>query len=300
MVTMSKKVSTHGNVQTLLTKQLAFMLAIMMLFSINVMGVFADYALNPNSTALIRTLLVYDGAAIIPLDNQNTVASDVIQYFKTSAASIDGTAQKIEIDKIDAEGAKVGTKTVYYDAADTTTIESKLAEYEPDESLTDDINKDKVDQIMSDANVNPDTGSAYAILAPAMPIINTLLGALLIILITFITVFTVLDFVYIGLPAFRIFCSESANNGGVMSGRDKNGGVKIRWVSHEAQTAVEEAEKSEGYKSPWGKYLLRRLWAYIALAICIYILLTGNISIITNIALQLVGGLMDVIQGMFG
>ena len=99
------------------------------------------------------------------------------------------------------------------------------------------------------------------------------------------------------------------NDNESMQKTDSNGKKKLRFVSDEAQYAVDStvgrsgdsSSKSGGnggYTSPWGAYFKTRIVSYIFLAVAITILLTGNITIITNLALKLVGGLMNVLQSL--
>ena len=79
--------------------------------------------------------------------------------------------------------------------------------------------------------------------------------------------------------------------------KDANGNATLRFVTDDAQYAVSQGTVESG-KSPWGIYFRKRVMSYVLLAIVLFILLTGNISLITNIALNIVSGIMNVLSGL--
>ena len=112
------------------------------------------------------------------------------------------------------------------------------------------------------------------------------------------TLFTAFDIAYIAFPVFRNKCEEQKMNGtGYNVKKDSNGNVSLRFVTDDAQYAVSEGTIENG-KSPWGIYFRKRIMSYVLLAIVLFILLTGNISLITNIALNIVSGIMNVLSGL--
>ncbi|WP_130849183.1 hypothetical protein [Intestinimonas timonensis] len=76
-----------------------------------------------------------------------------------------------------------------------------------------------------------------------------------------------------------------------------NGGIKLRFVSDEAVYVVENCNVNQG-KSPLTAYLDKRIWAYIIVSVVLFILLTGNINIFTNIALKIVSYIMQVLAAL--
>ena len=162
--------------------------------------------------------------------------------------------------------------------------------------------QNQLDKIQEMNKITPNYDIASEILSPFMPYVNALLGIVTTIVVTVMSLLTALDLCYIAIPALRNFMND--NEG--MQKTDSNGKKKLRFVSDEAQYAVDStvgrsgdsSSKSGGnggYTSPWGAYFKTRIVSYIFLAVAITILLTGNITIITNLALKLVGGLMNVL-----
>lgn len=161
--------------------------------------------------------------------------------------------------------------------------------------------QNQLDKIQEMNKITPNYDRASEILSPFMPYVNALLGIVTTIVVTVMSLLTALDLCYIAIPALRNFMNDNES----MQKTDSNGKKKLRFVSDEAQYAVDstvgrsgDSSKSGGnggYTSPWGAYFKTRIVSYIFLAVAITILLTGNITIITNLALKLVGGLMNVL-----
>ena len=77
----------------------------------------------------------------------------------------------------------------------------------------------------------------------------------------------------------------------------KDGNTKLTFITDDAQYAVTAADTVQSGKSPFVIYLKKRALAFVLLAIVIFILLTGNIGIFATLALKLVQGLLDFLQG---
>jgi hypothetical protein len=80
-------------------------------------------------------------------------------------------------------------------------------------------------------------------------------------------------------------------------GKKANGETKLRFVSDEAQYAVQECSLESG-KNPLISYFSKRIIAYICVAIILFMFLTGNISLITNMALKVVNGVISVFSSL--
>lgn len=156
---------------------------------------------------------------------------------------------------------------------------------------------DNVNEITNGLGAQADFGKASETLSGFVPVINIFLGIVCTLIVTFMTVFTAFDVCYIVFPVFRNQCEEAKATGqGVLAGKSANGGTKLRFVSDEAQYAVKSTQTNENGKSALSVYLGKRVFAYIMVAIILFILLTGNISLITRIALKMVAGIMSVLE----
>lgn len=157
---------------------------------------------------------------------------------------------------------------------------------------------DKTLEITSDVGVTADTGAAMEALSGFVPYVNMILGIIVTLITLGLAVFTAFDVCYITFPVFRNKCEQQKMQGsGAFVRQTNNGGTKLRWVSEEAQYAVDHASLDQG-SNPLMNYLKNRIIAYIFVAIILFILLTGNISIITDLALRAVQGIMSVLQGI--
>ena len=157
---------------------------------------------------------------------------------------------------------------------------------------------DDVSTITDGLNIGADTAGATALLSGFAPIISLVVGVIVVLVTMGMTLFTAFDIAYIAFPVFRNKCEEQKMNGtGYNVKKDSNGNVSLRFVTDDAQYAVSEGTIENG-KSPWGIYFRKRIMSYVLLAIVLFILLTGNISLITNIGLNIVSGIMNVLSGL--
>lgn len=157
---------------------------------------------------------------------------------------------------------------------------------------------DDVSTITDGLNIGADTAGATALLSGFAPIISLVIGVIVVLVTMGMTLFTAFDIAYIAFPVFRNKCEEQKMNGtGYNVKKDSSGNVSLRFVTDDAQYAVSEGTIENG-KSPWGIYFRKRIMSYVLLAIVLFILLTGNISLITNIALNIVSGIMNVLSGL--
>lgn len=157
---------------------------------------------------------------------------------------------------------------------------------------------DDVSTITDGLNIGADTAGATALLSGFAPIISLVVGVIVVLVTMGMTLFTAFDIAYIAFPVFRNKCEEQKMNGtGYNVKKDSSGNVSLRFVTDDAQYAVSEGTIENG-KSPWGIYFRKRIMSYVLLAIVLFILLTGNISMITNIALNIVSGIMNVLSGL--
>lgn len=119
------------------------------------------------------------------------------------------------------------------------------------------------------------------------------------------TLFTAVDVCYLAFPVMQGKMNEAANNGGSMSGTTRNGEAKFKLVTDDAVEAYQEAHGGGGANgqgggggNQWVIYLKKRAFAFIFLAIIIFILLTGKISFIIEIALKAVDGIIQQLGNM--
>ena len=83
----------------------------------------------------------------------------------------------------------------------------------------------------------------------------------------------------------------------MMTKKSANGDTSLRWVTDDVQYAVNSTVTEGNGKSPWTAYFKKEL-QLIFLTIIMFILLTGNITLITDIALKVISGIMKVLQSL--
>lgn len=274
----------NKKLKTVLSLMLAVMLAMMLsmqAFAVN----------NADVKAAVERQVTLDSEGNIPQD------SALKSYIHSGTIAMGGDLQ-----------LEIGGKPFYIEQSDIDTVYSMIsnsgsddAAVKSDQAATAQNQLDKIQQMNK---ITPNYDRASEILSPFMPYVNALLGIVTTIVVTVMSLLTALDLCYIAIPALRNFMNDNES----MQKTDSNGKKKLRFISDEAQYAVDStvghsgdsSSKSGngGYTSPWGAYFKTRIVSYIFLAVAITILLTGNITIITNLALKLVGGLMNVLQSL--
>lgn len=198
-------------------------------------------------------------------------------------------------EQIVVNGADGSSYTLYFINGKT----REQAEEEMATVLKNEATVDDVSDITDGMKIGADTAGATALLSGFAPIISLVIGVIVVLVTMGMTLFTAFDIAYIAFPVFRNKCEEQKMMGGnnIMTKKGANGESSLRFVTDDAQYAVSQGTIESG-KSPWGIYFRKRIMSYILLAIILFILLTGNISLITNIALNVVSGIMNVLGGL--
>ena len=147
-------------------------------------------------------------------------------------------------------------------------------------------------------NLKPDTTSAMKSISGFVPAINFFLGLVVSIISAGMTILTACDICYIVFPIIRGKCENLKQEGrGIDRNRSvKAGDTRLKFISDEAEYAVCTSETAQTGKNPLTIYFKKRAAALIILAVVIFILLTGNITMITNIAIKAVSGILQIIQ----
>lgn len=180
----------------------------------------------------------------------------------------------------------------YYDENNEETINSQVKKLNEAATATE-----KVTSITDGLNISADTEQATQLMGGFSPIISVGLGILVVLITIGMTIFSAFDICYIVFPVVRGKIEDNKNSGGPMGKKNSDGSTSLRFVTDEAVFAVEQATTNPG-KNAMTIYFGKRIISYIILAIMLFILLTGNISLITNIALKIVDGVLKIIQGI--
>lgn len=148
-----------------------------------------------------------------------------------------------------------------------------------------------------DVNVSADVNSANELVSGFEPVINLIIGIIAWAIVIGLPLITAIDVAYITIPFFREKAEDVKAQGGAMTKQGKDGATKLRFISDEAQYAVSDIDLENG-SSPLKKYLKTRIGAFIMVAIILYLLIGGQITVVTQLAVRLVSGIMSILSGL--
>ena len=157
----------------------------------------------------------------------------------------------------------------------------------------DGYKEDKVDDVISQINntvsIKADLDKGKEWLSPeTIAIISTAMGAIITVALLAVGVFTAVDVLFMVVPPLNQALTERAEASGKV---DKNGDTKIRFVSRAAVRAYKETQESG--KNVIIAYGKKRAIEYIAVAVVVYLLLSGNFNSILTLALRIISGAVD-------
>ena len=163
-------------------------------------------------------------------------------------------------------------------------------------SLTE--TNDKIDEMTGNLNIQADTAGGAELVSGLVPIVNVMVGVIILAIVLGLMLYTGFDVMYLAFPVFRSFSEDKLQDGktGVMVKKTSNGEAKYRFISDEAVRAYQQSIVDGGNKQPYIKYVVSRSWAYIALAIIVSVLLTGNYSVFLKIGLRIGEGIVNIVQ----
>lgn len=150
--------------------------------------------------------------------------------------------------------------------------------------------KAQVKTMTEGLNLQGDIGTATQALGGFQGIISTIVGIIIVMITILMVLTTTCDICYITLPMFRE--SQDTNNKGWNS-------VINKLITQEARYSVKTCSMDSG-KNPLAMYLSKRVVSYILLAIALFVLLTGNISLIIDIVLTAISGIIDALKSLGG
>ena len=116
--------------------------------------------------------------------------------------------------------------------------------------------------------VQPDTMGAGEILEPIVRYFGLVSGVIVVLLSVSLTLFTVIDLMYIILPPFKEYADSHAYE-------RKGGQKRPLFVSNEAITAVNDSIQDSTYINPLIIYFKRRVFVIFILALCLVFLIGG-------------------------
>lgn len=224
------------------------------------------------------------------ISNSEKISKSVSKYFEIA----------------DSVGDKYDASYVYYTRTEGNSTKYYMIKVDSQSAAVDKINKvkdgenaaDDINDITSGLEISADTDTAVTALSGFAPFISVVIGVLVVLISIGMTIFSAFDICYIAFPVFREKCEEAKQTGtGFMAGKQnkQTGETKLRFVTDDAQYAVVAADTVQSGKNPFMIYFGKRIISYIFLAILLFILLTGNITIITSLTLDIVSGILELI-----
>lgn len=195
----------------------------------------------------------------------------------------------------------VGETKYYYNASDKDAItkEGKNLDNKLESIKKDDENISNFKDVTGNLQIKADVGTASGALSGFSGVVNTFLGIIVVVTSLGIVLQTGLDICYIIFPEVQNKCEESRQSGGAFAGKTTSSGeTKMKWVSDEALYAIKVANTLESGKNPLIIYGIKRAAMIIVLAVIDFLFLTGRMTILTEIALNLADGLLKILQSI--
>ena len=141
-------------------------------------------------------------------------------------------------------------------------------------------------------SINADSEKAEYILEGFIGIVAIVLGFIVVLISVGITLITALDIWFITHPLLR---AEISGIKWLQSRKNKDGDNKLRIISDDAQYAVNVADTIRTGENPLVLYFKSRIFTYMVLAVLLFILITGKITLIAQWALKLVSGILGIL-----
>lgn len=275
-------ITRHKNKMRLMTALLAFFLILSMLFGA-ITQVFAatdtDVDIGDGKKYTVNWTDVNGDGYFT--DTEDTI--DVCSYIDPAGAVI-GT---------EADGVTpiYGPSVVTVSDADTIAkLKAKVAALHKKSAAA--VTDQAIDDIFNGLNVKADLASATMTLGPLTDIVNAFIGVIATFILLLIGLLTAIDVLYLEVPTLHSSMDTKAMEKGETS--KKTGSVKPKVVSEDASRAYEEA--AQNGKNPLLVYLKKRIVAYIAVAIVLYMLLSGNLALIVKVVLKALNGVFNWVE----
>lgn len=262
-----------------------------------VCGAFISYAADSELDTTLKSIesTIDSYVAADKKDEADKIKEDALQTWKSLSGDSEGNLATYTFY---GESLFVVPKGEAYQNALSAMdkIKNKYSNYQSDGKATSDT-KNKVNKMAEMYNVPADTENASKMLSGLLPFVQLLSGILAYVTILGLTLFTSFDVAYLAFPVAKGKMESAAQSGGAMSTTSKStGSPKFRFVTDDAIRAYDEATQEN--KQPWGKYLKLRAMTFILCAVVVYMLLSGNITFLINIALNALEGLFKVANNM--
>lgn len=105
--------------------------------------------------------------------------------------------------------------------------------------------EDKIGKISTSLNLQADTDSASAALSGFRPLVQTIVGILVVLTMLLTSLTTGIDILYVAIPLVRSVFDSGFEGGGGLSRSTEGGGHTFRFISDEALAAVKAQDTGE-------------------------------------------------------
>ena len=160
--------------------------------------------------------------------------------------------------------------------------------------------KNELNTALDNWAITPNLTETTRALAGFQRLISLATGTLVMIVILMMAFFTAMDIAYLVFPIAKEKMDSAGQSGHKLtSSQNKSTGEsKFRWVTDDATNAWNEA--SETGANAVFLYLKKRLISYIAIAVVLFILMTGNLAVIINGILGVLTTVFDALSKATG
>lgn len=253
-----------------------------------------------SSRLLVTALAIAFGCLMVPITANAEITSDELRPFVNSDGTLSSSMSGYFSSGEGAGGegkasVTVGDTTYYYSVDKEDTIKNAMG------SAADIENVQSKLRDMNNMGIEADIASAQGIAHGAIPLVNTVVGFIVIVINLGMFLFTAVDIAYIIAPQFKEALDESGHgsrSGGPGGGGGGESKSKVRFITDNAEYAINAANTKETGKNPLWIYLKSRVWMYMVLGVVDFILLTGNISVFMNAAIRVAEGLLNLLSGL--
>lgn len=140
-----------------------------------------------------------------------------------------------------------------------------------------------------DSDVRGDFSDAYnKFFKPWSGTLGIALGVLALAIFTMLAIATIIDIAFLTLPFMQGLILSNTDTGS----SDKN--VAVKFISREALNALKESESTQAYANPIGLYLRSKTKQWIAIAVCLTYLISGQIFNLLGSAADYIGILFNL------
>lgn len=250
----------------------------------------AEYAFKYDSSHIYETLDEVCKALVKPSGEKITVKLGKLDSSSFEVVK-DADGNELYIEVTFGEGGTYEI-TRMHDGTTPTSVPTVTTTPSPDSNKSGTSQAvDAINQIKQNMNIHADLNAAAGTLEPLVEVVNTIVGALATAILILVGLFTAIDVLYLEVPAFHNTMDQKGMEKGTTN---KSGGVKHKLISEDASQAYEEASKDG--KNPLIIYLKKRIVAYVAVAIVLYMLLSGNLSLIVEVVLKMLNGIFGWVE----